>query len=148
MTQQLLQTKAGQLLGQNVLYIAWATALAATAGSLYFSEAAGYLPCMLCWYQRIAMYPLVAILLVGILAKDAKAWMYGLPIALVGWGIAFYHNLLYYKILAESDATCRAGVSCTTEYIEWLGFLTIPLLSLLAFTVIIICLLIQRKVNA
>lgn len=147
MIDKVLQTRYGALVSQNILYIAWATALIATCVSLYFSEVAGYLPCMLCWYQRIAMYPLSITLLASILIKDSRAWAYSLPLAIIGWLIALYHNLLYYNILAESDATCRAGVSCTTEYIQWLGFLTIPLLSLIAFTVIIACLLIQRKVS-
>lgn len=137
-----------QAIQEYSLYAAWTVALVATTGSLYFSEVAGFLPCMLCWYQRIAMYPLVLILLVGILLKDTKAWAYGLPLAIIGWFIAAYHNLLYYNVLTESAATCRAGVSCTTQHIAWFGFLTIPLLSFMAFTLIIILLLMQRKVNA
>lgn len=132
----------------HVLYLAWATALIATVGSLYFSEVSGYLPCMLCWYQRIALYPLALTLLASILAKEkAKAWIYSLPLAVIGWVIAFYHNLLYYEVLAASNATCRSGVSCTSEYIEWFGFITIPFLSLAAFTIIIVSLLISRKVS-
>ncbi len=126
-------------------YVAWAQALAATSGSLYFSEAAGYLPCLLCWYQRIAMYPLVVILAVGILRRDAKMYQYALPLAIIGALIALYHVLLYYGVFPESEQTCRAGVSCTTEYIEYLGFITIPLLSLTSFLVIIGCMMLLWK---
>ncbi|MDP3999924.1 MAG: disulfide oxidoreductase [bacterium] len=126
-------------------YVAWTQALLATSGSLYFSEAAGYLPCLLCWYQRIAMYPLVIILAVGILRRDNKVYQYVLPLAIIGALIALYHVLLYYGVFAESEQTCRAGVSCTTEYIEYLGFITIPLLSLGAFLVIIACMVLLWK---
>ncbi|HEY8108827.1 MAG TPA: disulfide oxidoreductase [Patescibacteria group bacterium] len=126
-------------------YVAWTQALVATSGSLYFSEVAGYLPCLLCWYQRIAMYPLVIILAVGILRRDAKVYQYVLPLAIAGALVALYHVLLYYKVFPESEQTCRAGVSCTTEYIEWFGFVTIPLLSLGAFLVIIGCMVLLWK---
>ena len=126
-------------------YVAWTQALLATSGSLYFSEAAGYLPCLLCWYQRIAMYPLVIILAVGILRRDNKVYQYVLPLAIIGALIALYHVLLYYGVFAESEQTCRAGVSCTTEYIEYLDFITIPLLSLGAFLVIIACMVLLWK---
>lgn len=122
-----------------VLYIAWIQSVIATAGSLYFSEIMHFPPCVLCWYQRICMYPLVILIAVGILTKDKKMPLYVLPLAIIGWGIAAFHNLLYYKILPESAAPCVAGVSCTTKFISWFGFVTIPLLSLIAFSVIIGC---------
>jgi disulfide bond formation protein DsbB len=108
-----------------VIYLAWFQALIATMGSLFFSEVMQLPPCVLCWYQRIAMYPLVAILTVGILARDSHVKRYLLPLALVGLTIAIYHNLLYYGILPENIAPCTAGVSCTSRQIEWLGFITI-----------------------
>lgn len=126
-------------------YIAWAQALAATAGSLYFSEIAGYLPCLLCWYQRIAMYPLVVVLGVGILRREKKLYQYVLPFSIVGGLIALFHVLLYYGVFEESEQTCRAGVSCTSKYIEYFGFVTIPLLSLLAFTVITACMIVLYR---
>lgn len=109
----------------------------ALSGSLFFSEMLKMPPCLLCWYQRICMYPLVLIVGAGIFLKDKKVYWYSLPITIIGWIIALYHNLLYWKILPESIAPCEAGVSCTTKYIEWFGFVTIPLLSLMAFTLII-----------
>lgn len=121
------------------LYIAWVQAVVATAGSLFFSEVMKFPPCLLCWYQRITMYPLVVLLTVGIFRKDKKLVYYVLPLVAIGWGIALYHNLLYYKILPESMVPCVAGVSCTTKFFAWFGFITIPLLSLVAHSVIFLC---------
>lgn len=113
-------------------------ALIATTGSLFFSEVMRLPPCTLCWYQRIAMYPLVLILGIGIATTDPRARIYALPLAVTGWVIAAYHNLLYYKIIPEGFTTCTSGVSCTSRQLEWLGFITIPLLSLVAFTLILV----------
>lgn len=127
------------------LTIAWFQALVAMLGSLFFSLVMQLPPCDLCWYQRIALYPLVLILGLGIMRKDRTSILYAWPLAAIGWCIALYHNLLYYKILPEAMAPCKAGISCTTRYIEWFGFLTIPLLSLIAFSVILACLYVARK---
>ena len=120
-------------------YVAWTQAVVAMAGSLYFSEVMDLQPCVLCWYQRILMYPLVAVLAVGILRRDRGLAAYVLPLTLLGLAIAVYHNLLYYGVLPESAQPCRLGVSCTTRQIEWLSFITIPLMSLVAFSVINVC---------
>lgn len=133
-------------LKKYVLYMAFGQSLIAMLGSLYFSEIAKYPPCVLCWYQRIAMYPLVAIFAVGILKKDKNVDLYAWPLVIVGWLISVYHNLLYYNILPEAAAPCIQGVSCTTKFIEWFGFVTIPFLSLLAFTFIGVCMLIYRRI--
>jgi disulfide bond formation protein DsbB len=82
------------------------------------------------------MYPLVIILGVGIIEKNKNMYKYVLPLSLLGEFIAIYHNLLYYKIIPESAAPCVAGISCTTKFIEYFGFVTIPFLSLVAFTLI------------
>lgn len=134
-------------LQKNILYIAWSCSLLATLGSLYFSEIQNFPPCILCWYQRIAMFPLLIILTVGILIKDVKVHLYILPLSIIGFIISIYHNLLYYKIIPENISPCIQGVSCTTKYIEWFGFITIPLLSLLSFAIIIFCMMIFRRIN-
>lgn len=113
-------------------------------GSLFFSEVMKLPPCLLCWYQRIAMYPLVLILPIGIISQDSKVRRYSLPLALIGFVIASYHVLLYYGVIPESIVPCTQGVSCTSRQIEWLGFITIPLLSFMAFTVISISLYFYR----
>ncbi len=122
----------------NMLYLLFIIAISATAGSLFFSEVLHFPPCVLCWYQRIFMYPLVFILGVGIYYKEKAIHRYVLPLSIIGTVIAFYHNLLYYKILPESAAPCLLGVSCTTKFIEWFGFITIPFLSFAAFAMITI----------
>ncbi len=124
-----------------ILYLAWIQSIVATLGSLYFSEVMKFPPCVLCWYQRIFMYPLVFILAVGMVRKDKKIHTYVLPLSVTGLLIAIYHNLLYYQIIPESMAPCVNGVSCTTKFIEWFGFITIPFLSLVAFSVITLCML-------
>jgi disulfide bond formation protein DsbB len=121
-------------------YVAWFQAAVAMFGSLFFSEIMKLPPCVLCWYQRIAMYPLVLILATSILRRDGLARIYGLPLALSGLVIAIYHNLLYYKVIPDSIKPCTSGISCTAKQIEWFGFVTIPFLSMLAFLIVTICL--------
>jgi len=118
------------------LFVIWLVSLVATLGSLFFSEVMGLPPCVLCWYQRICMYPLVPITTVGLLTSDRATTRYVWPLAVAGLAIASYHNLLYYGIIPDSITPCTQGVSCTTRQIEWLGFITIPLMSLTAFAVI------------
>src|SRR5436309_139688 len=88
------------------LYIAWFIALTGMLMSLYFSEIAKLSPCILCWYQRIALYPLITIIPVGIITRDAKLPYYVLPLSVAGMLVALYHNLLYFHILPESIAPC------------------------------------------
>jgi disulfide bond formation protein DsbB len=126
---------------ENLAQLALLQAVIAMAGSLFFSEIMKLPPCLLCWYQRICMYPLVVILGVGIWKKDKNIPFFVLPLSITGTIIAFYHNLLYYKIIPESLAPCTEGISCTTKQIEIFGFITIPLLSLLAFLAIDILIL-------
>jgi disulfide bond formation protein DsbB len=93
------------------------------------------------------MYPLTIIIAMGIARKDRHFPAYVLPLGVAGLAVAAYHNLLYYGFIPESAAPCAEGVSCTTQQIEWLGFITIPLLSLVAFLVITICMLVYRSMQ-
>lgn len=127
------------------LYFAWFVALAATLGSLFFSEVLHLPPCILCWYQRIAMYPLVAILAVAIIRKDKNVPFYVLPLSIIGLGFAFFHWLLQLGIIPDRLAPCTLGISCTTKYVEYWHFITIPLLSLFAFAAITIAMLLSLK---
>ena len=117
-------------------YLVWVAALVATAGSLFFSEVMDLPPCVLCWYQRIAMYPLVLIVGIGIATRDSRWKIYSLPLALAGLAISIYHNLLYYGVIPESITPGKQGIACTTVQIEWLGFITIPLMALTAFVLV------------
>jgi len=85
------------------------------------------------------MYPLVALIAVGIIKKDKNLPYYVLPLSSIGGLLAVYHNLLYYQIIPESAAPCLTGISCTTKFIEWFGIITIPFLSLAAFIFITAC---------
>lgn len=129
---------------QYSLLLAWLVAVVATAGSLFFSNVSHLTPCALCWYQRIFMYPLAVILTVGILLKDQRVSAYVLPLAAIGGLVSVYHNLLYYRIIPEAVIPCTIGVSCTTRQIEVLRFVTIPLLSLAAFVLISILMIIYN----
>jgi disulfide bond formation protein DsbB len=121
-------------------HIAWFVALSSVVGSLFFSEVMLLPPCVLCWYQRIAMYPLVLIIGTGIVLRDRRMKLYALPLCLAGLIVAIYHNLLYYGVIPESVAPCTEGVPCNAVQIELLGFITIPLMGLAAFAVIALCL--------
>ena len=119
----------------NYLYFVWATALAATTGSLAFSELAGIVPCNLCWYQRILMYPLVLLVPLGIIKRDLSLPLYVLVFSILGVIIALYQSLLQWGLLPETLTQCSAVASCATKYWSY-GFLTIPFLSLLSFLAI------------
>lgn len=117
-----------------LLFSAWLIAAVATAGSLFFSYVMGFAPCVLCWYQRIFLFPLVIVLARGLFPLDRAVVRYALPLASLGWLVAGYHNLVYAGIVPESLQPCTQGVSCTEEYVELFGFLSIPMLSWLGFT--------------
>nr|WP_017755203.1 disulfide oxidoreductase [Calidifontibacillus oryziterrae] len=120
------------------LFISWGAALIATLGSLYFSEVLKYIPCDLCWVQRIFMYPLVIVLGVAIVKKDYKIYRYVLPLSIVGGIISIYHYLIQKVPFFAANANTCGVVPCTGEYINWLGFITIPMLALIAFIIITI----------
>ncbi len=121
--------------------IAFLIAVVATTASLFFSEVMKLPPCILCWYQRIFMYPLVFIFAVGLFRKTKDTFIHSAVLSTAGLLIAIYHNLLYYKLIPENITPCTTGVSCTSKQIEWFGFITIPFMSLSAFTILlIICL--------
>ena len=107
-----------------------------TLGSLYFSEVVKFPPCALCWYQRLFMYPIMIIIIIGLWKKDKNLPYFVLPFSIIGLIISIYHNLLYYGFISEKFQPCTIGVSCTARQLDIFGFVTIPLLSLLAFILI------------
>jgi disulfide bond formation protein DsbB len=131
----------------NLLFACWLMATASALGSLFFSEVMGFAPCVLCWYQRIALFPLVLILPMGLFPFDAKAAKFALPLTTAGLLTAIYHNLLYAGLVPSSIQPCTQGVSCTEKYIEFFGFISIPLLSLLAMaaTTALLIIVIRRN---
>lgn len=133
---RLLAEARDSLLGGE-LWLAWGFALVATAGSLFFSEVSQFIPCRLCWFQRIGMYPLAAILLIAAIRRDTRgAALYGLPLAAFGAIVAIYHVYIEYHPEAET-ASCKIGAPCATKWIEKIGYITIPMLALTAFLAII-----------
>ena len=135
----------GSNLNWTILFICWIIAAVSALGSLFFSEIMEFAPCTLCWYQRIFMFPLVLILLAGLFPFDKNIIKYALPIASVGWAVAFYHYLLYSGFIPESIQPCSQGVSCSETYLDLFGFITIPMLSLISFSTIIVLLIILRR---
>lgn len=129
----------------TIIFICWLIASVSTLGSLFFSEIMNFAPCALCWYQRIFMFPLVLILLVGLFPFDKSVIKFALPIAIAGWGFAFYHFLLYSGFIPENIQPCSQGVSCSDTYLDLFGFLTIPLLSLISFSMLIMLLFILKR---
>jgi disulfide bond formation protein DsbB len=123
--------------------LAFLVALTATLGSLYFSEIANFVPCVLCWYQRILMYPLVVIILVGWIEQDEFLPRYVLPLSIGGILVATYHYLVQWGLFS-SEAVCAVGIPCSVRFINWGGFITIPFLALVAFTLITILMLVIR----
>jgi disulfide bond formation protein DsbB len=116
-------------------WLAFVVALTATLGSLYYSEIAGFIPCRLCWYQRILMYPLVIITLIGALRRDDFLPGYVLPFALLGMLVSGYHALLERGVFPP-PLVCSADVPCTISYVNYLGFITIAVMAFIAFALI------------
>ena len=126
------------------LWLGFIIALAATLGSLFFSEVSDFIPCRLCWFQRIAMYPLVILLLVGAIRRDRSAWTYALAFPIIGIIVGSYHKYIEIHPEAES-AGCKIGAPCATKWINEFGFVTIPVLALSTFAAILVLLLFARS---
>ncbi|KKB34706.1 Disulfide bond formation protein BdbC [Bacillus thermotolerans] len=124
------------------LYLAWIVSVIATLGSLYFSEIKEFIPCELCWFQRIFMYPLAVILGIAAFYNEIKLKKYVLPLSLLGGLISIYHYMEQKIPGFAGIKPCVQGVPCNTQYINWFGFITIPFLALTAFTVISILMII------
>lgn len=131
-------------IARNAVWLAFTVALVTSLGSLYLSEVLHFVPCPLCWYQRICMYPLSVALLVGALRRDRAVWTYILPPAIVGWGFAIYHTQLQ-AFPKQSGPFCSALELCKARYIYEFGFVSIPFMSLSAFSFIILMMLILRS---
>lgn len=131
-----------------LLYPAWLVAAVAMLGSLYFSDVRFFVPCTLCWYQRILMYPLVLILGIASYKQDKSVTRYALPLSIIGTLVAGFHYLEQKVPWISSSAVCRSGVPCDVQYINWLGFITIPFLSLVAFSIITVLLVMVHRSRA
>lgn len=119
--------------GWHLLLAAWAIALASTFGALFMGEVMGMVPCTLCWYQRIAMFPLVCVLGMACYSNDRRGALYALPLVVSGLLLSAYHTLLVAGLVPKSWIPCGAGVSCADQKLEILNGVQIPWLSLAAF---------------
>ncbi|WP_348946320.1 disulfide bond formation protein B [Chitinibacter sp. FCG-7] len=126
-------------------FFCWIIAAVSTLGSLFFSEVMAMPPCVLCWYQRIFMYPLLFIFSVGLFPFDVRCTRYAMPLAIGGWLFALYHTLLYKGFIPENLQPCSQGISCADMKLDLFGFITIPLLSLVAFSILIALLIAVQK---
>ena len=130
--------------GANAVAMAWVVSLVATSGSLYFSEGAGFVPCELCWYQRVAMYPLVVVLGVAAFRNSGLVRWYAVPLAGVGALVAIYHYALQ-RIPALDTGTCAPEAPCTQTWLNEFGFISIPFMALTAFGAILVLLLVFHR---
>lgn len=127
------------------VFIAWVIATISTLGALFLGEVMGYTPCLLCWYQRIAMFPLVLVLPAGLFPFDPRVLRYALPLALAGLGLAAFHLAVVAGWVPERIRPCEQGVPCSDLQVVWFGFVSIPLLSLAAFATIVALLILSSR---
>ncbi len=127
--------EAAHLLGDRAIWLAWVVAAVATVGSLIYSEVIHFVPCRLCWFQRIAMYPLAFILLVGAIRREALVKYYALPLALAGLAISIYHNVIQFYPSLEGGS-CDPLNPCSARSIEIFGFIDIPFMAGAGFILI------------
>ena len=132
-------------LNWNILFLCWLIASISSLGSLFFSGILNFPPCVLCWYQRICLFPLVLIFLAGLFPLNKNVIKFAFPLTLTGWIISLYHNLLYTGIIPKSLQPCSKGISCTEVNLNLFGFVTIPMLSLLAFSTLTVLLIILHR---
>lgn len=129
-----------------LLFLCWLLVSVSATISLFFSSVLEYQPCVLCWYQRIFLFPLIFVFAAGLFpAFDKSVIKYSLPLAIAGGLTALYHTLLYAGIIPENIQPCSQGVSCTEKYIELFGFVSIPMLSFFAFSTLIALLIILKR---
>lgn len=124
----------------GAIWVGWVVALVATVGSLIYSEVIHFEPCRLCWFQRIAMYPMAVVLLVGALRREWMVKFYGLPLALVGLAISIWHYLIQTFPALEGSGSCDPSVPCSAKYVDVFGFVSIPFMAGAGFTLIAVLL--------
>ena len=135
-------SRLGSSVSESGVWLAWLVALGATLGSLYFSEVADFTPCRLCWFQRIAMYPLAVVLLVGAIRKDLNVRWYSAPLAAIGVAISGWHSLIEWRPALDNGACEFQGPSCTFIWFREFG-LSLANMALIGFLTILILLLVR-----
>lgn len=127
-------------LGDPARWLAWLVAMACMVGSLIYSEVFGFEPCLFCWYQRIAMYPLAFVLLVGAVRRDRAVAAYGLPLSIVGLGISIWHVLVQNVAALQGAGACDPDNPCSAKYVDLFGFVSIPVMAAAGFLLITVLL--------
>jgi disulfide bond formation protein DsbB len=128
-------------------YLIFLIVLLSMLTSLLLSGVLHWAPCILCWYQRILMFPLVVISVVGIIRKDRNLPVYILSLSLLGVATALYHSLLQVGIIPEQLTPCQVGASCAVRHFAYLGFITVPFLSLLSFSAVSILAILKLSLD-
>lgn len=134
--------------GWTLVFLCWWFTGLATLGALYLSVYREIEPCVLCGYQRMFMFPLVPILFVGLFTFDRRVIHCALSLAIIGWLIAVFHLLLITGVVPEAFKPCPRGVPCSELQITWFGFVTVPLLSVAAFSLITVLLVAAHVRNS
>ncbi|MBK6664224.1 MAG: disulfide bond formation protein B [Thermoflexaceae bacterium] len=121
-------------------------AMTATLSSLYYSEYVGFIPCEFCWFQRIAMYPLAALLLVALVSRVRLEPRYILTLAGVGLPISIYHYQL--QLFPEQKGVCSGIISCTDRNVTEFGIVSIPFMAGAGFLTILLMQLAEHRVRS
>jgi len=132
-------------LGRVALWLAWVVALVTMAGSLYYSQIADFVPCELCWFQRIAVYPLAVVLAIAAVRRDRGIWIYAVPLAALGSLVSIYQSQL--QAFPTQSSFCSATTPCSARYVWEFGFVSLPFMALTAFAFIIAMLLVARATD-
>ncbi len=135
--------RLGSAISDAGVWLAFLVAAGSTLGSLYFSEIADFVPCRLCWFQRIAMYPLTVVLLVGAIRKDRAVRWYAGPLALIGAAIAGWHTLIEWRPQLDNGECELTGPSCTYVWFREFGFISLATMALTGFLTILILLFVR-----
>lgn len=137
---------AGALLGDSAIWLAWIVAAVATVGSLIYSGVIHFLPCRLCWYQRIAMYPMSVILLVGAIRREVAVKYYALPLSIGGALVSSWHYLTQ-TFPSLEGGSCDPVNPCSAKYVDVFGFVSIPFMAGAGFIVISVLLAFYVRSN-
>lgn len=133
-----LAASLGRAVTERRTALTFVVAAASMAGSLYFSEVADYIPCRYCWFQRIAMYPIAFVALVGMIRRDQAARWYALPLAAVGAGISTWHYLIEWNPQWEGESCGLFGPACSVPWFQTFGFVSLALMALCGFVAVIV----------
>jgi disulfide bond formation protein DsbB len=129
----------------NLLFIAWIVATTGTLISLFFSEIVQLPVCVLCWYQRLALYPLVIMLPLALFPFDVSIIRYASPLVIFGWFVALFHVFVVTGFIPEAAQPCVQGIPCSETHFSLFGFINIPVMSLFTFSLLGLLLFLAKK---